>query len=79
MDTAKPESVLVITATGAATGIWGGDVGVRDIKCLLHLVEQSFTMINDKSPRYMQVCVCVCVCVVNLRDTEYTYPLCGGK
>ena len=58
VDTAKPESVLVITAIGAATGIWGRGVGVRDIKCLLHLVEQSFTMINDKSPRYMQVCVC---------------------
>ena len=58
---------------------FGAGVWVRDIKYLLHFVEQFFTMINDKSPRYMQVCVCVCVCVLNLRDTEYTYPLCGGR
>lgn len=54
-------------------------VWARDIKNLLHFVEQFFMMINAKILRHMSVCVCVSV--LNVRDTEYTepHPLFGGR
>lgn len=59
-DTAKPKGVFWLLQQLGLPLAFGVGVWVRDIKYLLHFVERFFTMINDKSPRYMQVCVCVC-------------------